>query len=905
MERFKKRTLALVLASVVTVVGAFGSENYKNTLMGLKFESSANGAVNMVVQTRSAYSGTIIPMKRDAGTYVLTLPEMNNEAATPDLKTVSSNISSVNIRTMPYSNNAKGYTRITVKVLNPSTSLMAKTQIYVPSAEEQKQISFESQVETDPAKIAERRAKARAEQEALRNQELEKYKRQAEIANAEQAAREARKAAQEAAEKEAFSQSQQASDGSFAGVVSSEYSAQPKKMTAEASDTNKTFFGLMVLLIILGSAYSIVRAKNKMQELAGESLEIDVSDESNNGKGKKLKKIKKAINKLDSSYSKTATMPTRTEYTQPTMPVKKAKPAEELDIVDLDELFQEHKAKASEKTKEEEENDALEDFLSGFSFDDMEETLPEELEEDSAYDEEAYEKILKNDDLKFSQDDLGCIMQLLGSEINDDTMRNIEKYATSDPIKKVVPKEKILEELVTTYAISQNITFTRDDVDALYKLISVELDNDFVTDLRTNPERLKEMQKDILAYGDKPKKPSEIITMSVKDMLPDLSEALKKQGGRKIESQRKAETIYFSEGYEVKTFSMDDMMPDLAVEINKKDAYISKPSAAYDIVDNTYTIGHSELKAAADLPDLQDVLANPEKYAQPEQEEVVVDAEALLKNISNVQFKPFYDGTNEFEVINDFSDAPSVSDIQDEFSRFANFEINQEEVVDTVEPVEEYDDFQALYSNEYVDLDNPEPEGPSPIKEQAMNADFLLSENGSEEELEKVNSESKDASFVPVKLERDIEMPKRERKPLAEELMKKIEATKQEREMRKAKIFNKDVEKKLCDEVQVIKSDSIKCIVDGEAMNVVSTTIFTDNMGCHLAKNDNGYTILGFIGDKLFKIKQYEILKSEKIQSRISESFADGASRYIIRIGLHKFIVNVKGDNIEYIMDLC
>ena len=40
MKHFKKRTIALVLASVVTVVGAFGAENYKNSLMSLKFALS-------------------------------------------------------------------------------------------------------------------------------------------------------------------------------------------------------------------------------------------------------------------------------------------------------------------------------------------------------------------------------------------------------------------------------------------------------------------------------------------------------------------------------------------------------------------------------------------------------------------------------------------------------------------------------------------------------------------------------------------------------------------------------------------------------------------------------------------------------------------------------------------------
>ena len=39
MKQYKKRTVALVLASVITVVGSFGAENYKNSLMSLKFQN--------------------------------------------------------------------------------------------------------------------------------------------------------------------------------------------------------------------------------------------------------------------------------------------------------------------------------------------------------------------------------------------------------------------------------------------------------------------------------------------------------------------------------------------------------------------------------------------------------------------------------------------------------------------------------------------------------------------------------------------------------------------------------------------------------------------------------------------------------------------------------------------------
>ena len=76
------------------------------------------------------------------------------------------------------------------------------------------------------------------------------------------------------------------------------------------------------------------------------------------------------------------------------------------------------------------------------------------------------------------------------------------------------------------------------------------------------------------------------------------------------------------------------------------------------------------------------------------------------------------------------------------------------------------------------------------------------------------------------------------------------------------------------------------------------------NMGCHLAKGEEGYVVLGYIGDKIFKIRQYGELKSTKIQSRLSEKLSDNHYRYIVRIGMNKFILDVCDENIEYVMDL-
>ena len=139
MREFKKKTIALVLASVVTVAGAFGAERYKNSLMALDFECSSNGAVNMVVQTKNSYSGNVTPVKKDANTYVLMLPEINTFAPTPNLDKVQGYITQVSVKTLPYTTNGNGYTKITIKT-NNNTNIIGKAQIYMPPAKQTNQI---------------------------------------------------------------------------------------------------------------------------------------------------------------------------------------------------------------------------------------------------------------------------------------------------------------------------------------------------------------------------------------------------------------------------------------------------------------------------------------------------------------------------------------------------------------------------------------------------------------------------------------------------------------------------------------------------------------------------------------------------------------------------------------------
>ena len=870
MRNFKKRTIALVLASVVTVAGSFASERFKNSLMNINFETAENGSVSMVVQTQKGYSGSLNTIRRDANTYILTLPEVDSKAPTPDL-TKSPQIQSVNIRTMPYTNNSSGYTRITIKT-NNLQSLPVQHKIFLPDKDYERRIKQQKELN----------------QEILRREQEREQERLNELKRLEE---ERQKITQFSQEKiQNFEENTKKENITSEKPTENNINTKPvdtivihSKQTSKEENNEAFLLVLGVFLVLLVAAYCYVKAKDKLIELSGESIKIDIQEDENvkkrekatkqATKSKKINQIKSTIKKLDTTYSKSAIVQSKKNLAQPSISKIENKTIKEENIVDLDKLFQEQiqsqKPEQIASNKEIEENAALEDFLSGFSFDE-EFGLEEDVQE--SYNVELFEQII-NGDFKFSKDDIECINKLMQTEINDETIRNIDSYLVSNPIQK--SKNKILEEIMTTYAISQNITFDQETSNTLYKLINLEIDPDFITDLRTNPERTKEAQKEILESKNKIRKPSEIATLKVSNALPDLSEALKKQGNNKIRSEYKAETVYFSEGYEVSTLSVNPNLPDLSKELGNKDAYISQPSEKIELVDSSYKV--KTLSISGDLPDLSKILQDPQSFKEKEEETVVADEKTLLENISKVEFKPFDDNSQNFEVLNDFDDFYAVDDS------------NPNDVLSFEEIAAE---FKELY-NEQIEH-NQEEKNDSNTK--------------SEQEKELIEQELAsffgDNSFLTKPEQKENVKSERSRSQASEDILNRIN---ERRNQRKENISIKQTAKKTNITKKEDKNENqIKlCVIENESFDILSSVSFINNMGCHLAKNSKGYSVIGYIGDKLFKIKTYPELKSEKIQARMSEKGDNGNPRYIVRIGIHKFILEIENENIRFIMDLC
>ena len=718
MKQFKKRTLALVLASVVTVVGSVASENYKNSLMALNFEAQPNGAVNMILETKVPYSGNIVPTRKDANTYVLMLPEVNSNAPTPDLKNSQSNIESVAIRTMPYSNGSKGYTRITIKTNKQSVNFQASNQVFLPPEK--------YSIPTKNKELSQSSAKL-STSEKIRQEQLELMEKRKALA--------AKKL-----EKQIVSdpQNQENQQKPYKNTNIQQQNTIDK--TYNEKQTNKPeslHLFLMSILIIILCAYFYLRARNKMQEIVGNDYYFE-NQKSNENIGQK---ITQTVNKLDSTYSNKI----NNINNKAPKSTKTNKPIETSNIVDLDALFEAQRKKQEQNIIEnEEENQALEDFLNGFSFcDEIEEQ--ESLEILQNDDENFLEKLLNNQTISFSKNEMICINKILGNEISDNTLVNIKQFAHSNPISTNASKQKLIEDLMTSYAINQGVIFKQNDVEIFKKLISVELDMDFVSDLRTDRKRTIEMETEILLSSDNLKKSEEIKTLSVKNKLPDLSEEVKKHGNSRIISNYKPDAIYFSQGYDVKTLTVGKEIQDLALDLYKDDLFKHKPSAKYELVDEDF----------------------------------------LNTNLL----------TNKKEV-----------------------EIPQEKT-----------------------------------------------------------------------------------------LNKTIENENRKKQLEKRPINNRreNVTQITNNATTEIKSQNESCYFEGETLTILSSVELSPKIGCHLTKRENGYFVLGYVNEQLIKLKYYETLKSEKIQARKNENLADGTLRFVIRIGLNKFIIDLKDNSIKYVMDLC
>ena len=660
MKHYTKRTIALCLASLVTVVGAFGAENYQNNLMSLKINNGSGGYVSMTAYTEKPYNLPIKIMRNDANTYILVFPGTGCEAKLPKLSNYE-NIESIGISTFPYTYEREGYTQITIKTIG-APNLKASTMLFIP---EKKSDINESKVIEDK-KVNEQKSSYWDSHEVSETSSEESR----EVNNARNIT-----TSKTQIDKTVEDNNTNKAPTETANNTAPQYNPEDYNNLGSVSEHTTAIICVFVLILLIG--FIMMVGKDKMAGVVGDNNEFDLEDQEDkkNKKTSKTKKIRKTINKLDKTYQasrhKESNIVRNTEFADD---IEQDKPQmeEQVDItpqevVDLDVLYQ-------EKTLQKEaETDDLAELLNEFTFDEE-----PEVSEETPFNEELYQEIINNNNIQFSKSDIDRINQLMQLEITPETIDNLNQYikaVASKPKKQT--KSQILNNLLTTYSISQNISFSKEDVEAIKKIMNVELDSSFITDLSTNPARVKEVEEELAKQHTKPHKTSEVLTLNVKNLLPNLSQELEKQGNKPIVSEVKNDVVYYSEGYEVSKLSVSEELNNISTALQSKDDNEYRPSDFLPIVENGYE--YSTLSIKNELPDLEDVKAHPEKYAEKKQEKVEVDENALLNSISNVTFKPFY------------------TDVQEESNQFEEFEIINSE---SEQNIAEQSHKQASYTKE-------------------------------------------------------------------------------------------------------------------------------------------------------------------------------------------------------------
>ena len=823
MRNYKKRTLALILASTITIAGSFGAENYKNSLMKLDFKS-VNNSVVATFHTKTQYESKINLVKTASDTYIATLPDTNSEISSPSM---GRHIKSVDIKTMPKTTNSSGYTKVVIKT-DSNIPMEAVTAIYLPpkpvqSIPDKKQ---ETNKVEPPEILPQETTETVIQNNIPENKPVSKTQ-----PNGTSSARVNNTNIPQTSlvkEKE---------NSSVTPVTSSKKASKKSSSEFNIAQAFPYIFGGLIVFLLVMVIY--VQSKKKMAEVVGENMDFDFDDseekkidKKSSPKKKKQVKEKKYTAPITQNLNKVNMITGNIQKNEPEENIEPEEDNTPPMMVDLDELYQEktNKVKAEDNQKTEitdEELDDLDDFLNDFSFEEeIEEQGKQEINEESLYNEELFNQIMNDKNIHFTKSDKTKIQHLLKSEITEETLEKVLNKV-SIPIKPQRPsKQNILENLLTTYSIERNITFTESDVEILKKLISVEIDPSFVTDLRTNSKRTEIVSKEILSSNNEYKKPSEPKVLHVKDVLPDMAAEVKKQGNAQIVFEVKPDVVYFDDSYDVSTLHISETLPDFN---NAKDDNKFKPSYKEDLVASGYEFETLNIK------DKMPELLNIDNYKEPvinksTAEDEKTDTEVLLNNIQNVTFKPFYDGTEDRvffeteEIISEQIKQPQISqtNVNNKVSNRANSDAKK-----LLELIEQQQIKRQQKSEEQSDF-------------------------------------KKELGAVTQKEEKAVTKPQPETKQL----------------------FG-------------------KCIMNNEEYKIISSCEISSNKGLYLGQKENSYMVIGYIDDNMFELKKYEGLNVTSMQARFSEKLGDDVSQYIVRLGRNKFIFNINGNSMEYVMDLC
>ena len=104
-------------------------------------------------------------------------------------------------------------------------------------------------------------------------------------------------------------------------------------------------------------------------------------------------------------------------------------------------------------------------------------------------------------------------------------------------------------------------------------------------------------------------------------------------------------------------------------------------------------------------------------------------------------------------------------------------------------------------------------------------------------------------------------------------------------------------------ELTQIDSNVVTPSVTKKSPNLLNTAPLTKSKGLCLVQYGKKYSLIGYIGKKVFLIRQFDNLESTEIRPRLTET-KENRDKYIVRLGSYKAMVSVTDRDIKLLLEL-
>lgn len=119
--RIKKYLSILFFVFVLSSQVLFAQGDFQNSLLNIELNKANQNSIHVKLFTKKAYKGSLGVMPRANNEYVILLPETSDNVPSKiNLTNVVSSVKGISIKTQPYVNNFKGYTKITLRTNFPT-----------------------------------------------------------------------------------------------------------------------------------------------------------------------------------------------------------------------------------------------------------------------------------------------------------------------------------------------------------------------------------------------------------------------------------------------------------------------------------------------------------------------------------------------------------------------------------------------------------------------------------------------------------------------------------------------------------------------------------------------------------------------------------------------------------------